>query len=408
MGSKAYFFFNRYSPLALEFFIALTVFFLPISKALIEIGTTGAIVLWLIRKVILKEGFQIPRAMLVSYIIFLLLCLVSLIPASLEEWRPGIRGLLKWLQSLAFFCLCAEWFKTKERAQRILVVFLGSMALVTVNGFYQLAAGVDFLRQNLLHPGRIIRMTSSLGAPNSLAAFYLFSIPLTLICLKEFKRYRAILALMGILSTCAFILTFSRAAFLGLIAAGTLTLLIDRRWKWLFGSAAGILLAICTIEPLRHNFVTSLNFDDITIGERLLYWRYTWDMIRTDPLTGIGLNLYYQKLPLFIPSEELYRGYAHNSYLQMWAEIGIFGFLAFLLPLLSLLNFSRRTRIFLEPALTAACLAFLFQAFFDNNFYAIQTAYLFWLFWGMRTGLVMTAEGKKQKPLKAVISGRGN
>jgi putative inorganic carbon (hco3(-)) transporter len=376
--------------------IALAVFFLPISKALVEVGVISAIILMLINKALKKEWFLVPWPILMSYIIFLAACLASIFPIVPAELKFGIRGMLKYLQYLGMFWLCAEWFQTKERNFIIVNVFLASMTLVSINGLFQLATGTDFLRHVSLDPGRITRMKSSLGAANALASFYCFAIPLTLIYFGKNKKINLIAAGLFTLFTACFILTFSRGAFLGIVISSVFILALNRKWKFLMALVLLIALALSACQPLYLNFVGSLNFKDITINERLDYWGYTWKMIQNHPYFGIGLNMFHQKLPLYMPAGETYLGYAHNSYLQMWAEIGFFGLLSFLFPLIWGIGraITHPKPNLLLSCLLTGCIAFLTQAFFDNHFYALQTAFLFWIFWGMLIGLSSSAQNK--------------
>lgn len=57
-----------------------------------------------------------------------------------------------------------------------------------------------------------------------------------------------------------------------------------------------------------------------SLGQRRLYWHNTWLVIKQFPLFGIGPG----NMP-FVGSR-----FSHNSYLQLWAETGIFGLAAFL------------------------------------------------------------------------------
>lgn len=371
----------------LELFILLAVFFLSISKAMIEISTISALALWSIRKLIKKEKFFLPRPILVSYLLFFGISILSLWNATLPEWQQGSRGILKWLQYIGFFCLCAEWTQNENRARRMIWVFLASIVLMSTNGFYQLIYGTDFLRGVHLDPGRITRMKGSLGAANALASFYVFAIPLSLTLFQYSKKLRPLAIFMTLLSVCGLLLTFSRGAFLGLFAASVLILAWHRQWKWLTGLFLILSVPLIVVEPLYQNFVGSLNFKDITVGERMRYWGYTWEMIKAHPFLGCGLNLFYEKLPLYLPATETYRGYAHNSYLQIWAEIGVAGLLSFLYPLTWLAKAREQNSRFLSACLAAGCLGFAIQALFDNHFYAMQPAYLFWIFWGMFLGL---------------------
>ena len=372
-------------PLTKAFFL-LALFFLPISKAMVEIGAMGTIIGWLILKTRNKEDFFIEKKVLFPYSFLLAWMILSFVNMDSENLYKGVRGFLKWIEYLGFLVIVAEILNNKKVQQKCLWIFFASMLLVTINGFYQLWHGTDFLRHVSLDPGRITRMKSSLGAANNLASFYLLALPLAFYHFKinldqKNKLFYFYLALF-ISFFAAFILTFSRAAFLGLVLSTTFYLALKNR-RLLIIFFAGLLILLGVSATLRSNFVTSINFNDITIQERLHQWQASWELFKTHPFLGHGVNMFYQKLPPLKLESGLYRGYAHNSYLQMLVEAGSVGLFVFILPLLAGLGkFCRDKKSTLNDALWVGLSAFLIQAFFDNNFYAMQPAFLFWLFLG--------------------------
>jgi O-antigen ligase len=85
--------------------------------------------------------------------------------------------------------------------------------------------------------------------------------------------------------------------------------------------------------------------------------------------------------------------YAHNCYLQVAAEIGLFGagiFIAWLWQLFhrlfALTLTSQRSAAILVSGLTAGLLAFVIQAGVDTNFYSLRQAVLFWTLAGLAIG----------------------
>ncbi|MCR4337075.1 MAG: O-antigen ligase family protein, partial [Candidatus Omnitrophica bacterium] len=88
-------------------------------------------------------------------------------------------------------------------------------------------------------------------------------------------------------------------------------------------------------------------------------------------------------------------GYAHNGYLQIAAETGIIGLLAFLSILLMFFwtvfkNFTLKENSFVFFVIfggSAGLLAFWFHSLVDTTFFSVQLGVLMW----MMMGLVMTA-----------------
>ena len=79
--------------------------------------------------------------------------------------------------------------------------------------------------------------------------------------------------------------------------------------------------------------------------------------------------------------------YAHNCYLQIWAESGIFSLLAFLLFLGTI--FWKGIRSFLKThnpltlGLLCGLFAFLIHSFFDTQFYSVAQSFLLWSMLGL-------------------------
>ena len=401
--------FSQWIENIIEASLLLAVAFLPISKALVEIGVSVSLLLWLAKKTWQREKLLTIPFFNVIYPIFLLVVCLSLINIPAESLKLGFRGILKWLEYVGLFFLCAEVFQNPVRRKRLLVVFLISMTVTSLNGFYQLWSGTDLLRHRTLDPGRITRMKSSLGAPNTLASFFLFAIPLSYAAgFKNFgKNLKSIIVfLIFILFCSAFIFTFSRAAFFGLLLSVIFHILVYRKWKLSLLLVAGTALLLFVFKDLYANYIGSLNLKDITIGERLGFWKTAWGMVQEHPFLGNGVNMYFHKLTSLTPAVDSIRKYAHNSYLQMWGEIGLFGLLAFILPFLYTLcltvqkKMASTENVELLGALSIGVLAFLIQSFFDTNFYGLETSVLFWIFFGTQAGLLITSRASKEAGLR--------
>jgi putative inorganic carbon (HCO3(-)) transporter len=138
------------------------------------------------------------------------------------------------------------------------------------------------------------------------------------------------------------VLTQSRGAWLGLLAAGALAAvwLAAGRWRWgraaLLGLAgAGALgLALMPGQMMEALGRTAGPLTDSSLTSREEVWSRAIDAIGDFPLTGLGYNGFRRVLPVLYPTllnpyhEEV--AHAHNHWLQAALDVGLPGLIAYL------------------------------------------------------------------------------
>jgi len=225
---------------------------------------------------------------------------------------------------------------------------------------------------------RILRAYGTLPHPNLLGGWTvaLLASILTLILIPS-KRWNPLLILFAAGLT-LLVLTFSRGAWLGLIA---LSVVILFRWKQfdrktlvnvvIVGVVCLALLAI----PLQKLFATRLinnqvRTEQVSNFTRLWLVQRTWEIIQWKPLLGVGIGSYSlalsQHVADFYDIEPV-----HNIPLLVWSELGLGGLVA-----LTGLAISIVIRAFNvrgpRAAIFSAALAGLFViAFFDHYLWTL-------------------------------------
>ena len=149
-----------------------------------------------------------------------------------------------------------------------------------------------------------------------------------------------VLALASTLARGAWVSFLIGAAALVLVSRGVASFRLRSFFVPVAVTMAGI--AVVIVLPLFTNVAAVDHLLNLkSVNGRLWISAVTWKMIRDAPLTGHGLGTFGQLFPnyqaealsqpwaeRFIPNAS-FTSYAHNDYLQLWAELGIFGLLAF-------------------------------------------------------------------------------
>jgi O-antigen ligase len=84
-----------------------------------------------------------------------------------------------------------------------------------------------------------------------------------------------------------------------------------------------VLVALIIISKRRTPFTA------YSLTSRIMFIKSALLMIKEKPFLGYGFGTFGAVNPNYIPAPEGFSRYAHNSYLQIWAETGIAGFLLF-------------------------------------------------------------------------------
>jgi O-antigen ligase len=246
---------------------------------------------------------------------------------------------------------------------------------------------------------RWLRAYGSIPQPNVLGGFLCLALPLVAGAFLHLPRQRRLawpllgaLALGGI----ALLLSFSRAAWLGVLAAALWaallywqrksapTRLLPRRPILLAVMAAALLIGLAfALRPaLQSRLLLDEPMEQQSISERILLIEASAVLITQYPLLGVGAG----NMPLVelsYPATRAIGAPVHNIPLLIGAETGIFGLLFWLIPPLSLLWATWRRRHALPDnalAASAALVALLVAAQLDHYLWSLPTASLFyWL-----------------------------
>jgi len=190
--------------------------------------------------------------------------------------------------------------------------------------------------------GRILRAYGSLSHPNVFGGFLAVGVMCVAWLVHRFrfdvKRWWLMVPILVLSATV--VITFSRSAWLALIV-GFLVLLglmfwykkIPPREAIPLGSLA--LVAVLVTLLMFHSvvftrFQPNTRLEAQSIRERSGEYTHVLDVVRQNPFTGVGIGAYTQALYDLDPGGESW-GYQpiHNTFLLIFAETGLLGFLLF-------------------------------------------------------------------------------
>ena len=307
--------------------------------------------------------------------------------------RAGASDLFYPTAGALFAYLLASRFASLQKSRDVLLTCICTgLVLVSIWGIYQYFYGLEALRERAITEGwqldeltwkrlRMVRVYAGFVSPNALAGFIALLSPLLfcfllkakrpyLVCLLQLTALACIVCAARMQSmpflaislayACVVFVMRRRISLKGLRAVGiipallvtTCLLFTGSKSVYIIFAVSCIVLAFLVVKKgklwislgvlaLAIVFLFTMYGTEIgknvgwAIGARSDYWRGAAGVIREHPLFGCGLGSFwcvYQRYML--PGADMIQ-HAHNSYLEVWAELGIPG-LVLLVVLLGL------------------------------------------------------------------------
>ena len=253
--------------------------------------------------------------------------------------------------------------------------------IISILALYQYFIGFSHLRnfintQNITTPFVLDylqqkRVFFPFVTPGILAGYLVMVAPLILLYKKKIW--------LALPLFCALLLTVSLGAFISLFLAALVYLLLKNDFKKKKGIyLLGLLLLIPLVFLIRMASGKIHLNPLFSVFMRINYWRDTIEIIKMHPLLGIGLgnfNLTYSR-------------YAHNSFLQFWAEAGLLGIISLFWLVYAIfassINMIKDLAKDKETLVLITCLtAFLFHNLWDFSFFLPEVSLIWWVILGL-------------------------
>lgn len=342
----------------------------------------------------LRLDFRIRVLKSQTVLIFAFIFLLFLSIPFAYDTKLAFATVLLYVKLVLLYILFVNLLTTARRFEWCIYVVLFALLVAVGYGFYTF-----FVQPSLV--AKVLRRVSGGGTdPNFFALSVISFLPLPFLFIFEKKKpwlkifWLAVFLLMigGILSS------FSRAGILGL----AFVLLVlgykmrkHRVWFWL---ATGIILVLFFSVPgqIWDRMETLSNVGQ----DASLRWRFklavgAWELFWAHPLTGVGVGNFILFSFPWINRHQV----AHNTYLEILAELGIFGLIVLGLLLWITFRYLResyrsfrkngQTRLAtIGEGLEIGFWGFLFVA----AFLSLHYDYMFWVFLGFAGALRQIAE----------------
>jgi len=366
------------------------------------------ILLFIIRAVVSGETVLHKTSLLLPSAIFLAIGLLSGIMATnIYVFKDDF---MKWFLAVLFSFLLVQ---VKKDEWLVPLAIVSSVVGLIVSGI----AIYQYFTATSVNLATTVK--STLGHSNFLSHYLVIIIPLTLaLVLSAEKIIHAIFFFISfIVEIAALAVTFTRGGWLA--CAGSLFVFGIIIWKFFPEKKvftirrlviAAILLALligaAVIE--KPHIVTSvfsskdsykeaspdeaeIKYKAATVFVRLEMWKGTWQMIKENPILGIGLGNYWIVSQKYRTSEERsidldILQWAHNDFLQIGAETGFIGLAAFIFLIFSIFRngFKQFRRLegaskTISAALICGIAATIMHSMVSFNFYKTVPFMYFWL-----------------------------
>jgi len=258
------------------------------------------------------------------------------------EWVPvtvtlpvAIDGIRTLLEATLYFFVLNALIDDEDTVRDMINAMLIAATFVALYGIYQKLSGVESPKSWVYseQEGNIkLRVFSTIGNPNALGGYMVLMLPIaiSLTVWAKNNMHRLIYAAMSLIMLYTLVMTYSRGAWIGFIAAMALYTLITRN-KWLAGiGIVGLVAAPFAAPDVVSRLTLAFTpeyWAKASEGGRVEFWARALKIFAKYPIFGTGIGTVGDSVATRhgVPGAT----WIDNQYFKLLAEIGIVGTLAY-------------------------------------------------------------------------------
>ncbi len=290
----------------------------------------------------------------------------------------------KWGEYIVLYLIISQTLITAPRIKYALAMISFGAVIVILDCFFQLFFNLEFVHQRhmILHADNILAVTGPFKHNNDFAAYLICVLIVFLywVFSKGQKLIKPIAIIVFLLGVFILAHAYSRGGCISFILAIILlAFLLKKFWFLCFSLMITVILSFKIIL---------FKFSMFNDSGRFKLWGISLRMIKEHPLLGNGIGTFMAWFRSFSPTGDI--SYAHNCFLQLWAEAGlisvaIFFYIIFETLISSIFGYKENKNP-VSLILSCAVIAFLCSSFVDTFLFSYQLASLFWVMMGLLRG----------------------
>lgn len=394
---------------ALSFSYVLRGTFLHVPYTVLELFLVATLVSYVVEKLRAGERFPDPRRMPYFWPLLLLLLAASVSVVMAPDHRAAA-GIWKayFVEPVLVAYVLADVLRTREHLEKLVAAFFFGAIVVSVLNVMVFLFALGVHKPHLVEqPPVMIYLT-----PNATGLFLgpLLAMAAALAAFGSARERNRSLVFMAI-ALPAFVLSFSRGAWLGITVALVFLAWHHSRRPLVLGAIGLAAAAALALPPIRHRLKAEFDPHDPfnTVNLRMDLWRATYQMMRTGrhPIFGTGLSGFKHDIRPFKAAagynEDLI--YPHNVFLDFYTETGLLGLVAFTWLVVEWARRTYRTlraQSLMRPyylGLAAASVTILVHGLLDVPFFKNDLAFLTLALVGMQVA-AMRFDARQEAVLK--------
>ena len=394
-GVLAFAFLLKYLPLGVFLTVALS----PMLPTMVLVGLSFLCAGVLLIHALVDDKFTFAKSPFNVAVVFFVIALIWGVVNSFAQ-MSSLKQVLVHASFILFYFVVINVIRKKEQWFALIKAFIFSAFIVALYGIIQNFFGVSSTESWIdeeMFSDIQLRVYSFFNNPNVLGEFLVLTIPVAVALIwNRVKDSHKVLFVAILLSMVAcMIFTWSRGAWLGMMIAVALFLVMADK-RWMFAGTLALLLIPITLyitgnSAIIERFISIGNTQDTSTAYRVSIWQASINMISDFWVGGIGIgsDSYTTIYPSYALPGARFALHSHNLYLQFLVETGIvgivslfgvlFGFLKTVLATSVVRKIKESDSAKILVALGAGFIGFMFQGLTDYVWYNYKILMIFWI-----------------------------